>query len=51
MLVIALDGAAPQWVFDRWLDVLPRLRSLTERGTFGGSGAAIHPSRCRRGLR
>ena len=35
MLFIGLDGAAPQWVFDRWLDVLPRLRSFLERRTFG----------------
>jgi predicted AlkP superfamily phosphohydrolase/phosphomutase len=34
-LVIGLDCAAPQWVFDRWLDELPTLRSLTERGSFG----------------
>src|SRR6266545_218050 len=34
-LVIGLDCAAPQWVFDRWLDELPALRDLTERGTFG----------------
>jgi predicted AlkP superfamily phosphohydrolase/phosphomutase len=34
-LVIGLDCAAPQWVFERWLDDLPNLRSLTERGAFG----------------
>jgi predicted AlkP superfamily phosphohydrolase/phosphomutase len=34
-LVIGLDCAAPQWVFDRWLDELPALRSLSERGCFG----------------
>ena len=34
-LVIGLDCAAPQWVFDRWLDELPTIRTLTERGTFG----------------
>jgi predicted AlkP superfamily phosphohydrolase/phosphomutase len=34
-LVIGLDCAAPQWVFDRWLDELPTLRGLTERGSFG----------------
>ena len=34
-LVIGLDCAAPQWVFDRWLDELPTIRSLTERGTSG----------------
>jgi predicted AlkP superfamily phosphohydrolase/phosphomutase len=34
-MVIGLDCAAPQWVFDRWLDELPTIRSLTERGAFG----------------
>ena len=31
-LVIGLDCAAPQLVFDRWLGELPTIRSLTERG-------------------
>jgi predicted AlkP superfamily phosphohydrolase/phosphomutase len=35
VLVVGLDCAAPQLVFDRWLDDLPALRSLTERGSFG----------------
>jgi predicted AlkP superfamily phosphohydrolase/phosphomutase len=34
-LVIGLDCAAPQWVFDRWLPELPTIRSLTERGSWG----------------
>jgi predicted AlkP superfamily phosphohydrolase/phosphomutase len=34
-LVIGLDCAAPQWVFDRWLDELPTLRSLVQRGSYG----------------
>ena len=34
-LVIGLDCAAPQLVFDRWLPELPTIRSLTERGSFG----------------
>lgn len=34
-LVIGLDCAAPQLVFDRWLDELPNLKGLTERGRFG----------------
>jgi predicted AlkP superfamily phosphohydrolase/phosphomutase len=34
-LVIGLDCAAPQLLFDRWLDELPTLRALTERGSFG----------------
>jgi predicted AlkP superfamily phosphohydrolase/phosphomutase len=34
-LVIGLDCAAPQLVFDRWLDRLPNIRAVTERGAFG----------------
>jgi predicted AlkP superfamily phosphohydrolase/phosphomutase len=34
-LVIGLDCAAPQLVFDRWLDELPTIRGLTERGAWG----------------
>lgn len=34
-LVVGLDCAAPQWVFERWLDELPALKSLTERGSYG----------------
>ena len=34
-LVIGLDCAAPQLVFDRWLGELPALRSLVERGRWG----------------
>ena len=34
-MVIGLDCAAPQFVFDRWLDELPAIRSLTQRGQFG----------------
>jgi predicted AlkP superfamily phosphohydrolase/phosphomutase len=34
-LVIGLDCAAPQLVFERWLGELPTLRSLTERGSYG----------------
>jgi predicted AlkP superfamily phosphohydrolase/phosphomutase len=34
-LVIGLDCAPPQLVFDRWLTELPVLRSLSENGAFG----------------
>ena len=33
--VIGLDCAEPSLVFDRWLDELPNIRSLVERGTWG----------------
>jgi predicted AlkP superfamily phosphohydrolase/phosphomutase len=35
VLVIGLDCAAPQLVFDRWLPDLPNLRKLAERGLYG----------------
>jgi predicted AlkP superfamily phosphohydrolase/phosphomutase len=35
VMVIGLDCAAPQLVFDEWLDELPAIRGLTERGAFG----------------
>jgi predicted AlkP superfamily phosphohydrolase/phosphomutase len=34
-LVIGLDCAAPQLVFDQWLDQLPTIRGLTEQGAWG----------------
>jgi predicted AlkP superfamily phosphohydrolase/phosphomutase len=34
-LVIGLDCAPPELLFDRWLGQLPVLRSLTERGVYG----------------
>jgi predicted AlkP superfamily phosphohydrolase/phosphomutase len=33
--VIGLDCAEPSLVFDRWLDELPNIRGLVERGTWG----------------
>ena len=35
VLVIGLDCAAPQLVFDQWLDELPNIKGLTERGRYG----------------
>jgi predicted AlkP superfamily phosphohydrolase/phosphomutase len=34
-LVVGLDCAAPQFVFERWLDDLPTLRALADRGRYG----------------
>ena len=34
-LVIGLDCAPPQLVFERWREELPTLRSLMERGRYG----------------
>jgi predicted AlkP superfamily phosphohydrolase/phosphomutase len=35
VLVVGLDCAPPQLVFDRWLPELPALRGLCERGAYG----------------
>ncbi|MGH3113332.1 MAG: alkaline phosphatase family protein, partial [Gaiellaceae bacterium] len=34
-LVIGLDCAPPELVFERWREDLPTLRSLMERGRYG----------------
>ena len=34
-MVIGLDCAEPELVFERWLDRLPNIRSLIERGVYG----------------
>src|SRR5581483_6960942 len=33
--VIGLDCADPKLVFDRWLDELPNIKALVDRGTWG----------------
>src|SRR4051794_16916478 len=35
VMMIGLDCAAPQLLFDRWIDLLPNLRGLVERGRSG----------------
>ena len=35
VMVIGLDCAAPELIFDRWLDDLPNLKSLYESGIHG----------------
>ncbi|MEK6684555.1 MAG: alkaline phosphatase family protein [Nitrospirota bacterium] len=35
VMVIGLDSATPQLVFDQWLDRLPNIRSLIQRGAYG----------------
>ncbi|MCA1596328.1 MAG: alkaline phosphatase family protein [Chloroflexi bacterium] len=43
VMVIGLDCAPPQWVFDRWLDDLPHLRRLTGAGIYGALESTIPP--------
>ena len=43
VLVIGLDCAAPQLVFDQWIDDLPNLRKLTREGVYGELESTIPP--------
>jgi predicted AlkP superfamily phosphohydrolase/phosphomutase len=35
VMVIGLDCAEPQLVFERWLDRLPNIRSVLQQGVYG----------------
>ena len=43
VMIIGLDCAEPSLVFDRWLDELPALASLVERGVSGRLESVIPP--------
>lgn len=43
VLVIGLDCATPQLVFDRWRDEMPNLSRLMEHGTYGELASTIPP--------
>lgn len=46
VLVIGLDCAAPQLVFERWKERLPNLRRLMESGAYGELESTIPPITC-----
>jgi len=41
--IIGLDCAEPSLVFDRWLDGLPNIRGLVQRGTYGTLESCMPP--------
>jgi predicted AlkP superfamily phosphohydrolase/phosphomutase len=43
VMVIGLDCATPQLVFDQWRDDLPNLRELMESGTYGELESTVPP--------
>jgi ATP sulfurylase len=43
VVIIGLDSATPQLVFDQWRDRLPNLRKLMEGGTYGELESSIPP--------
>ncbi|MBI3950167.1 MAG: alkaline phosphatase family protein [Acidobacteria bacterium] len=46
VLVLGLDCATPQLVFERWKDDLPNLRQLMESGLYGELESTIPPITC-----
>ena len=46
VVVIGLDGAPPELIFDRWLDELPTLRRLTSNGVYGELESTIPSITC-----
>ena len=43
VLIIGWDCAPPDWVFDKWIDNLPTLKSLLKKGTYGNLRSTIPP--------
>jgi predicted AlkP superfamily phosphohydrolase/phosphomutase len=43
MIIIGLDCAAPELVFDRWIDELPNMRKLRDEGVHGKIKSTIPP--------
>src|ERR1700733_11194244 len=43
VMVIGLDCATPQLVFDRWLDELPNIKSLVDCGIWGNLRSSDPP--------
>ncbi len=46
VLVIGLDGAPPELIFDRWLDELPTLKRLATSGLYGALESTIPSITC-----
>ena len=43
VLIIGWDCAPPDWVFDKWIDNLPTLKSLLKKGVYGNLRSSIPP--------
>ena len=43
VLLFGIDGASPELLFGSWLEKLPTIRSLTERGCFGNLHSTVPP--------
>jgi len=43
VLIIGWDCAPPDWVFDKWIDNLPTLKTLLKKGVYGNLKSTIPP--------
>ena len=43
VLIIGWDCAPPDWVFDKWINELPTLKSLLKKGVYGNLTSTIPP--------
>ncbi len=43
VLIVGWDCAPPDWVFDKWIDDLPTLKSLLKKGVYGNLTSTIPP--------
>ena len=43
VLIIGWDCAPPDWVFEKWIDELPTLKSLLKKGIYGNLTSTIPP--------
>lgn len=43
VFVLGIDGAPPKFIFDEWLDELPTIKSLMERGCYARLNSSVPP--------
>jgi predicted AlkP superfamily phosphohydrolase/phosphomutase len=44
ILLFGIDGAAPELIFDKWLDYLPNIKRLIQKGSYAKLNSTIPPS-------
>ncbi len=46
VFVLGIDSAAPQQVFDQWLNDLPNIKQLVQSGSYGNIASTVPPITC-----
>tara|TARA_Y100000310_G_scaffold329181_1_gene398542 strand:+ start:703 stop:2085 length:1383 start_codon:yes stop_codon:yes gene_type:complete len=44
VFVFGIDGAPPELIFDKWLEILPNIKKLMEKGSYAKLNSTIPPS-------